>query len=57
MKIEMKNWEIERVVEKISEILNFWSYDSIEVSDENGHKMSMSKDNFLEQLRRELNKD
>ncbi len=50
----MENWEIERVVEKINNILQFWAYDSIEVSDETGHKMSMSIKTFEEQLRRDL---
>lgn len=54
MKIQMEDWEIQRVVEKVSDVLHFWMYDSIEVSAESGHKMSMSKETFIESLTRSL---
>jgi len=54
MKVEMEQWEIERIKEKVAKVLDFWKYDFIEVGNESGHKMSMSKKTFLEQLEREL---
>ena len=57
MKVEMKKWEIERVKEKIGEILQFWAYSLIEVKDGSGRSMSMSIKTFLEQLEEKLSKD
>lgn len=54
MKTEMKKWEIERIGEIISDILQLWNYDFIEVNDGHGRAMSMSKETFLEKLEKEL---
>lgn len=56
MKIEMKQWEIERVKEIVGKVLDFWAYKYIEMSsdDTGGATLSMSTVTFLEQLEREL---
>lgn len=55
MKVEMKQYEIERVKEIISKILEFWMYDSISMkSSTSTHQLSMTKEVFIENLEREL---
>lgn len=50
----MKQWEVERIKEIVGNILQFWSYDLIDVHDGNGRRMGMSVKTFLEALDREL---
>jgi hypothetical protein len=54
MKIEMKKWEIERIKEIISDVLEFWQHDTITAENSSGHKLSMSTKTFLEHLERAL---
>lgn len=54
MRVEMKQWEIERVKEIVSKLLEFYIYEFIEANDGNGRSISMSTKTFLEQLEREL---
>lgn len=50
----MKNWEVERVKEIVSDVLELWSGEFIDVGDGNGRSRSMSKQTFLEALDKEL---
>ena len=55
MEVKMEKWEVERVKEKISKILEFWMYDLISMkSSTSSHEMGLSTETFLEQLEREL---
>ena len=54
MKITMKQWEIERTKEIVSDVLALWSGNFIEVNDGHGSGRSMSKETFLKQLEERL---
>lgn len=54
MRIQMKNWEVERIKEIVSDVLELWSGNYIEVNDGCGNFRSMSKETFLKELDKEL---
>ena len=54
MQVEMKQWEVERVKEIVSDILDLRMYDSVEAKTYGGRLISMSKKTFLESLERSL---
>lgn len=54
MKIELQNWEVQRIKDIVGRVLDLYMYDSIEVSTSGGHAMSMSTKTFLESLERDL---
>lgn len=56
MKVQMENWEVERVKEIVSDVLELWSVEFIEVGDGEGTGRSMSKETFLKSLDEELRK-
>ena len=55
MKTTMKQWEIERIKEIVSDVLELWSGEFIEVNNGNGNARSMSIKTFLQDLERALN--
>jgi hypothetical protein len=46
----MKNWEIERIKEIVSDVLELWSGEFIEVNDSHGNGRSMSIETFMKDL-------
>ena len=56
MQTIMKNWEIQRIKEILSNVLHLSQYDFISASSKDGYKMSMSKEHFLRRVEEELRK-
>jgi hypothetical protein len=54
MRTSIHKWEVERIKEIVSEILQLWCYNSISAEDSCGAKISMSAKTFLEHLERDL---
>lgn len=54
MKVTMKDWEIARIVEIVSDVLELWAGNFIEVNDGHGNARSMSKETFIENLKKNL---
>ena len=46
--------EFEAIKKAIEETLHLWNYDSISASDEDESSISMSKEKFFEQLKKEF---